>query len=176
MPNSVGLRALFLSVVGILIVASPAIFAHASAIVTANAHDGSVTVAQVASDGPGWIVIQADRNGAPGPALGYTAVSGGENGDVVVDIETTQATSTLYAVLHRDAGRVGAYEFPGPDVPVSVIGQVVTQPFTVTDGEGSGPRPAMGVAFEYWLAALLLITGTLLSSGALVTSRVRVRR
>jgi hypothetical protein len=176
MPNSVGLRALFLSVVGILIVASPAIFAHASASVTANAHDGSVTVAQVASDGPGWIVIQADRNGAPGPALGYAAVSGGENGDVLVDIDTTQATSTLYAVLHRDTGQVGVYEFPGPDVPVSVIGQLAVEPFAVTGGEGAGPRPAIGVAFEYWLVALLVITGALLSSGALVTSRVRVRR
>jgi hypothetical protein len=94
--------------------------------------DGTVTVDRVVSDGPGWIVIHADNNGAPGAVIGWTAVQDGENLDVVVEIDTDAATETLYAMLHADLGVEGTYEFPGADVPVQVDGQVVTPAFTVT--------------------------------------------
>ena len=94
--------------------------------------DGTVTVDRVVSDGPGWIVIHADNNGAPGTVLGYTAVVDGENNDVVVEIDTENATETLYAMLHADLGTVGTYEFPGADEPVMADGQVLTPAFTVT--------------------------------------------
>jgi plastocyanin len=94
--------------------------------------DDSVTVASVVSAGPGWMVIHADANGKPGPVIGYTAVKDGENEDVVVKIDTSKATDTLYAMLHVDAGTVGTYEFPGADVPAMVDGQMVSPAFKVT--------------------------------------------
>jgi len=94
--------------------------------------NGTVTVDRVVSDGPGWIVIHADNNGAPGIVIGHSAVVDGENLDVVVEIDTAAATETLYAMLHADLGTEGTYEFPGADVPVQVDGQVVTPAFTVT--------------------------------------------
>jgi hypothetical protein len=99
--------------------------------------NGKVTVEKVASDGPGWIVIHAQADGKPGPILGFSPVGDGENSNVVVEIDATSATSTLYAMLHADAGEVGTWEFPdGPDAPVKVGDQVVTPPFNITVGVG----------------------------------------
>jgi hypothetical protein len=44
---------------------------------------------------------------------------------VAVDIQTENATTTLYAMLHTDAGEKGVFEFPRPDSPVMVGGEVV---------------------------------------------------
>jgi predicted lipoprotein with Yx(FWY)xxD motif len=97
--------------------------------------NGEVTVADVVSNGPGWIVIHAQADGKPGPILGFSPVKDGDNKDVVVKIDATKATPTLYAMLHIDAGTVGTFEFPnGPDTPVKVDGQVVTPSFQVTGG------------------------------------------
>ncbi len=99
--------------------------------------NGKVTVEKVVSDGPGWIVIHAQADGKPGPILGFSPVADGENSNVVVEIDATGATPTLYAMLHTDAGQIGAWEFPdGPDTPVKVGDQVVTPPFNVTVGVG----------------------------------------
>ena len=37
--------------------------------------DGKVTIAEVVSDGPGWLVIHAQADGKPGPILGYSPVA-----------------------------------------------------------------------------------------------------
>ena len=42
------------------------------------------------------------------------------NSNVVVEIDAEAATPILHAMLHVDEGEVGTYEFPGPDVPVTV--------------------------------------------------------
>jgi plastocyanin len=95
--------------------------------------EGTVTIDRVQSIGPGWIVIHADDAGAPGPVIGHAPVEDlSEN--VTVDIDVENATGTLHAMLHEDAGTAGEYEFPGADVPVQVDGQVVNVPFTVTGG------------------------------------------
>lgn len=95
--------------------------------------DGAVRIAEVVSDGPGWLVIHAQAEGKPGPILGYSPVSGGENKNVVVEIDTANATETLYAMLHADAGEIGKFEFPdGPDAPVKVGEKVVTPAFMVS--------------------------------------------
>ena len=92
--------------------------------------NGSVTVSEVTSDGAGWLVIHAEAEGKPGPVLGFTAVKGGENLNVVVGIDETSATETLFAMLLTDEGEVGTWEFPdGPDAPVKVDGNVVTPAF-----------------------------------------------
>jgi hypothetical protein len=127
------------SVLGIfallLLIAVPPAFAQEAMTPSVTVSDqaiesGTVTVGAVVSDGPGWIVIHADDDGAPGPVVGHAAVSDGENTDVTVDIDTEAATETLYAMLHTDAGTAGTYEFPGDDVPVQVEGQVVVTAFS----------------------------------------------
>jgi hypothetical protein len=95
-----------------------------------------VVVQKVVSDGPGWVVIHEDINGAPGPVLGYAAVQDGVNPDVVVAIDSQKATSKLFAMLHTDKGTVGVYQFPGPDVPVFSAGVMVNVPFAVLNAPG----------------------------------------
>lgn len=121
--------------------------------------NGTVTIAQVVSDGPGWLVVHAQKDGKPGPVLGHSAVSDGENTNVVVEIDVSGATETLYAMLHADAGIVGTYEFPGADAPVKVGGKIVTPPFKVTGGLPALLPETGGGASPY--AALLLLAGAL---------------
>lgn len=124
--------------------------------------DGKVTVAKVYSQGPGWMVIHAQADGKPGPILGFSGVAGGENSNVVVEIDTTGATETLYAMLHVDAGQVGTWEFPGgPDAPVKVGDVVITPPFQVTGGLPSTLPETGGVVIS-WTSVLLLIAGGLI--------------
>lgn len=97
--------------------------------------DSTVTVARAVVAESGWIVIHADSEGRPGPILGQTLLTPGENRDVVVTIDPAGATPTLYAMLHSDRGELGMFEFPdGADVPVTLGGAVVTPPFQVTGG------------------------------------------
>ncbi len=104
----------------------------------------AVSIATVTSSGPGWLVIHAQADGGPGPVIGYTPVAAGANTDVMVEIDTAQATETLYAMLHVDAGTAGTYEFPGDDVPAKdAEGSVVTPSFQVTL-----PAPANAVTVE----------------------------
>jgi hypothetical protein len=96
--------------------------------------DGSVTVESSYSAGPGFIVIHIDNNGAPGPIAGVRAVNPGWNYNVVIDVDTTMVTPTLFAMLHLDDCAVGTYEFgtvQGCDAPVAVDGNVVTPAFSV---------------------------------------------
>ncbi|HTP57675.1 MAG TPA: hypothetical protein VMM82_02090 [Spirochaetia bacterium] len=95
--------------------------------------DDTVTISQVVSDGPGWIVIHKEEHGGPGAVVGYAAVKDGANSDVAVKIDSYTATPKLFAMLHTDAGKVGTYEFPGPDIPVMLNGEMVNPSFTVTD-------------------------------------------
>jgi plastocyanin len=101
--------------------------------------DGQVTIAEVVSDGPGWLAIHAQADGKPGPILGYSAVTSGANAAVMVAVDASSATETLYAMLHTDAGEIGTWEFPnGPDAPVMVGEQVVTPAFAITGGLAMG--------------------------------------
>jgi len=93
--------------------------------------NGMVTVVKVESDGPGWLVVHAQADGKPGPVLGYTAVSDGDNANVAVEIDESAATETLYAMLHTDDGIIGTYEFPDEDSPVTVDDHLVTLPFNI---------------------------------------------
>jgi plastocyanin len=133
--------------------------------------DDTVTVAKVVSNGPGWIVIHADKNGAPGPVLGYTAVKDGENDNVAVKLAAEGRTETLYAMLHTDAGTVGTYEFPGADVPVAMNGAAITPAFKVAGSGSQGAAPSQGatasqpaeiklVNFKFTPAQLTVKVGT----------------
>lgn len=102
------------------------------------ARHGELTVSRVVSEGPGWLVIHADVGGEPGAVLGFAPVKDGANWNLAVKIDSARATSRLWAMLHVDAGEVGAYEFPGPDMPVSMEGKVVMRAFSLTRDYGGG--------------------------------------
>ena len=132
--------------------------------------NGSITVANVTATVDGWIVAHVDENGAPGKVIGQTAVKAGENKNVVIKLsENVAAGSKLWPMLHIDAGTKGTYEFPGPDAPVSVNGNIVMKQITVTAAPTGLPR----TGGEDGPTGLLLGALALLLGGALLTLRMR---
>lgn len=123
--------------------------------------DSTVTISRVVATQPGWVVIHIDQDGKPGPVIGHAAVPAGESTDVKVQIDVSQATERLWAMLHVDAGTMGEYEFPGPDAPVKVGDEIVMAPFNVslpvlpTTGGQSLPIPLLAVV----VGAGLLLAG-----------------
>jgi len=91
----------------------------------------SVVIDQVVSDGPGWIVIHADNDGAPGAVIGFSALANGLNSNVQVLIDESLSTDVLFAMLHIDEGELSAYEFPGADLPATRDGSVVMEAFSI---------------------------------------------
>lgn len=99
-----------------------------------EAGQNMVIINNVTTAAPGWVVIHADNDGAPGDVIGYAAVNGMQE-NVEVEIDSAAATPVLYAMLHDDLGTEGTYEFPGDDLPTTVDGNVVITPFNATDLE-----------------------------------------
>ena len=97
-----------------------------------DASGGTVTIEKVVAGQPGWLVIHITKGGGPGPVIGQSPVSEGENSNVEVAIDLDQATQQLFAMLHLDVGAEGEYEFPGDDVPVFVDDVIVNVPFNAT--------------------------------------------
>jgi predicted lipoprotein with Yx(FWY)xxD motif len=126
--------------------AIPATGNQPGVVVHDQTYDGTtVMVAKVFSKGPGWIAIHAQQGGQIGPVIGYAPLKDGENDNVTVKIDPTKATSTLYAMLHVDAGVIGTYEFPGPDVPYMASGQMISPPFNVSMGAASNLTPKVTI-------------------------------
>ena len=118
-----------------------------SVTVNDQAFDGTtVTVADVASAGPGWIAIHRQDSGGLGPAIGHAAVKDGDNQNVVVEVDPSKATPVMYAMLHTDAGNIGSYEFPGPDAPVSVDGKMLAPSFKTTTATASTITPLVKIS------------------------------
>ena len=92
--------------------------------------EDSVTVASVYMTVPGWLVIHTEVDGKPGPVIGHTALPQGESKDIKVEIDESDATSTLFAMLHVDEGVIGTYEFPGAYAPVKDGDMIVMVPFS----------------------------------------------
>ena len=97
-----------------------------------DASAGTVTIEQVVAGQPGWLVIHITKDGGPGPVIGQSPVSEGENSNVAIAIDLDQATQQLFAMLHLDVGTEGEYEFPGDDAPVFVDDVIVNVPFNAT--------------------------------------------
>ena len=106
-----------------------------------SAVNGIVTIERVVAAQAGWIVIHIDANGAPGPVIGYAAVTAGSNSAVPVEIDLAQATPTLHAMLHVDAGQLGTYEFPGDDGPVRAGDAIVMVPFQLLESQLTESQP-----------------------------------
>ena len=103
----------------------------------------SVIVADAFSQGPGWMVIHSQVNGTVGPAIGETQLKAGDNKNIFVKIDPAQATAVMYAMLHVDAGTVGTYEFPGPDVPVMLNGNMLSPAFNATLHAAAANTPTL---------------------------------
>ena len=71
------------------------------------------------SDGPGWLVIYNDKYNiqADGQVIGTAKLNDGLNENISVKVNMALVTPKLYAVIHKDAGTVGTFEYPGPDEP-----------------------------------------------------------
>ena len=97
--------------------------------------DNRVIIDKVVSEGPGWLVVHNAKGDTFGDDIGEAALSTGENSHVVVAIpDASKVTAKLFAMLHTDKGVVGKYEFPGPDGPVQLNGQLVNPSFMITSG------------------------------------------
>ncbi len=94
---------------------------------------GKVIFNEILSRGPGWVVVQANQNNQPGPIIGYAHLSDGLNDGVIVKIDKSKATPILYATLLTDAGKIGVFEYPGPDTPVQMFGTNITPSFLATN-------------------------------------------
>lgn len=126
--------------------------------------DNTITIDKVVYDQQGWIVIHKDADGKPGPVIGWAAIQPGENTNVVVTLkESLMGATKLWAMLHTDAGTVGAYEFPGADVPVKMGDAIVMSPFTVSPAPAI--LPTTGGAAVPVLPLALLAAGALLIFG-----------
>jgi len=109
-------------------------------------YDGvTVVVGEIVSAGPGWMAIHNQEEGRLGPVIGVAPLKDGVNKDVAVKIDPQKATPVLYAMLHADGGAVGTYEFPGPDVPILVDGQMVAPSFKASIGETANKSSAVVV-------------------------------
>ena len=135
----IGVMLIAVMLVVTVLVAAPTVFAAFAAEVFAVDQpivDDHVTITRATNNEPGWLVIHADEEGAPGPVIGYAPLPAGINANVKVEVDATAATATLYAMLHTDAGTTGAFEFPdGPDTPIMRNDVIVMRPFTVTGNE-----------------------------------------
>lgn len=99
--------------------------------------DGTITITNALMDGPGWLALHSDNEGRPGPVVATAQLHPGANWNVKVTLpEGTAAGMVFFPMLHVDTGEVGVYEFgsvEGADTPVSVGGNVVVGPLTVTE-------------------------------------------
>lgn len=85
---------------------------------------GAALIDEAFSDGPGWVVIYNEKyvpysKPFNGP-IGYTHLNDGLNKNVKVNLNMALVTAKLYAVLYKDEGKVGTFEYPGPDFPLDL--------------------------------------------------------
>jgi predicted outer membrane protein len=104
-----------------------------------KAEGNTVVVGSVMMPEDGFVVIHSVKDGKPmaPQSIGHTAVKSGGNQDVRVELEyTPQAGEDFVAMLHRDTGQMGTYEFgPGStdvDLPVMKDGKPVIDPFKIS--------------------------------------------
>jgi LPXTG-motif cell wall-anchored protein len=76
-------------------------------------------------------------------------------------------------MLHIDAGAIGTYEFPGPDAPVIVDGNIIMKQIAVTAAPVAAPAKLPTTGGEDAPIGLLLAAFGLLLAGALLTLRPR---
>lgn len=87
-------------------------------------------------DSPTWLVIHREEGGGLGAVIGQTLLVPGLNQNVIVKIDTTLATPTLFPMFHYDTGTPNVYEFgvvTDADGPVRVNNVVIKGTFVELD-------------------------------------------
>ncbi len=96
-------------------------------------NNGTIIVAEVNGTQDGWIAVHIDEGGKPGPVIGHAAAPKGKTSNLAVKLEQdVPVGGKLWPMLHVDAGKIGTYEFPGPDAPVVVGGNIVMKQISIT--------------------------------------------
>jgi hypothetical protein len=86
-----------------------------------------MTVYTVTSDGPGWIVLHADQDGAAGAILENIWVPNGTTRIVRTNTLEEMGSEPIHVMLHYDHGWTGYFEFPRTDGPVLVNQQMIDE-------------------------------------------------
>jgi hypothetical protein len=86
-----------------------------------------LVVYTVMSDRPAWIVFHADDFGSPGQILRYDFVESGTHRIARTEVLGDMRSEQVHVMLHEDLGRIGLFEFPGPDAPTLVDDEVVNE-------------------------------------------------
>ncbi|HEX9373982.1 MAG TPA: LPXTG cell wall anchor domain-containing protein [Roseiflexaceae bacterium] len=140
--------------------------------------NGTITLAEVNATQDGWIAVHVDDGGKPGKVIGHGPVKKGKNSKVAIKLdEDVPVGGKLWPMLHVDAGKIGTYEFPGPDVPVVVNNDIVMEQIAITATKPGAAQPApaglpkTGGADQ--LAGLLMGALALLVAGGLLRLRRR---
>ena len=91
-----------------------------------------VVVDEVQTRKEGWIAIYADQNGMPGQVIGYRRIIPGIFRQLEIEIDISKATVVLYAMVHKDQGNLGIFEYPGIDLPIKSGDLAEPQSFRIT--------------------------------------------
>ena len=134
-------------------------------------NNGTIIVAEVNATQDGWIAVHIDQGGKPGPVIGHAAAPKGKTSNLAVKLEQdVPVGGKLWPMLHVDAGKIGTYEFPGPDAPVVVGGNIVMKQITITAAAAAPAKPTTlpttggeGLPIGLIVSALaIMIAGSLL--------------
>ncbi len=133
----------------------------------------TIVVKRVVAAQDGWVNVHANTpNNTPGPGLGFAPVKAGENLNVRVKLSPVpKPGDKVWPMLHVDAGQKGMWEFPGPDVPVLVGGQIVMKQITIL----AAAPPTLPKSGGDGLSMLLPVGGALAALGSWLALSVRRR-
>ena len=85
----------------------------------------TLDIASVTLVEPGFVVIHDNADGEPGAVLGHSELlEPGTHEDVSIALDSPGTGTGVWPMLHTDDGD-GAYEFPGPDAPLTIDGAPV---------------------------------------------------
>lgn len=98
--------------------------------------DDSITVERVISNGPGWLVVYRDEDGAPGLIIGSAPLADGLNERVVVPVRAPSVTEQLFIFLHEDTEPGGGFNFPAADPQITYQGRI-PNPFSFRTNPGN---------------------------------------
>ncbi len=79
--------------------------------------DGTISVEQATSFGPGWLVIYNDDEGELGNIIGQAPLEKGINKQIEVEVVESAMTPLLYIMLHQDLEIEGTFDYPQSDPP-----------------------------------------------------------
>jgi hypothetical protein len=136
--------------------------------------NGSIVIAEVNATQDGWIAVHIDQGGKPGAVIGHAAAAKGTTSNLAIKLEQdVPAGGKLWPMLHIDAGKIGTYEFPGPDAPVVVDGNIVMKQISITAAATTTP-PSLPTAGGADLPlGLLVIALAIVIAGSLLKLRAR---